>query len=556
MRSHRSKPAHVAKIIGLMLAIAGLALPAAGQVGNTASGTKTGTGTQRPGVGVGNAGQVTPRRLMRPRQYVPGQGDRATRPAGVHRRDEVGFDDAAADRWTTRGGTGRRNIYDTQQSHPGRAAFDGRSFWDGRADGRIPPISQRRQAEPTTYGRGYGAPSYGVLRRIDAEAADEVPAAQRGAGQGRAPDLRMPQLDTDVPLELLEEFPTAPLIQGDEIPAALRPEPLSDNQVETLVMQRIKSDPFIEPNDVEDIGVRAMNGSVEVAGRVSSPAVRRRVLDAALVPGVESIDASQLSIAPPPQLLEFREQEIGEEPLSDEAITQSILRAYYLNRRVDPRTIHVHVEEGVVTLSGVLLNAYAKNAAVEIARDAPGVKSVVNRLIVGPIADLVDIEIADGIRDAIVLDPYLERYEVGVAVNNRRARLFGSVSSYEAKERAEEIADSVSGVWGVDNELIVDPDDSPVVTYETLAALNLLRQAPYYEEELALLPPTDEEIQTNVMWELAVNPRVNATDIQVEVRDRVAVLTGWVESWAARRNATLSAFAGGAEFVENRLSVR
>jgi osmotically-inducible protein OsmY len=51
------------------------------------------------------------------------------------------------------------------------------------------------------------------------------------------------------------------------------------------------------------------------------------------------------------------------------------------------------------------------------------------------------------------------------------------------------------------------------------------------------MPRTDSQIQQDVLHELSWNPRVEETEIGVQVHDGVVTLTGTVSSWAKRRAA-------------------
>ena len=69
--------------------------------------------------------------------------------------------------------------------------------------------------------------------------------------------------------------------------------------------------------------------------------------------------------------------------------------------------------------------------------------------------------------------------------------------------------------------------------------------------------PTDEDIQHEVMQELKWDAEVAPNDIGVAVRDRVATLTGWVDTfskkWAAERAALR---VRGVKAVVNNIEVR
>jgi osmotically-inducible protein OsmY len=68
---------------------------------------------------------------------------------------------------------------------------------------------------------------------------------------------------------------------------------------------------------------------------------------------------------------------------------------------------------------------------------------------------------------------------------------------------------------------------------------------------------TDEEIQREVLTELAFDPRVQANEIGVIVKDRVVTLTGWVGSYAEKWAAEEAAHRiRGVVAVANDIEVR
>ena len=69
-----------------------------------------------------------------------------------------------------------------------------------------------------------------------------------------------------------------------------------------------------------------------------------------------------------------------------------------------------------------------------------------------------DEPIKEDINDRLTDDGYLDASDIEVEVSNREVTLSGKVMSLEAKRRAEDIADSVSGVTNVQNNLRVSAE--------------------------------------------------------------------------------------------------
>ena len=73
-----------------------------------------------------------------------------------------------------------------------------------------------------------------------------------------------------------------------------------------------------------------------------------------------------------------------------------------------------------------------------------------------PSAALVDADVESRINKALLDDSQLGSAGVSVTVINGRVTLTGSVNSEELKARAERVANTVRGVRGVDNKIVVD----------------------------------------------------------------------------------------------------
>jgi osmotically-inducible protein OsmY len=72
-----------------------------------------------------------------------------------------------------------------------------------------------------------------------------------------------------------------------------------------------------------------------------------------------------------------------------------------------------------------------------------------------------DERIAEDVNDRLTDDWRLDASEITVSVNNREVTLSGTVLSREDKHRAEDLADDVSGVTYVQNNLRIQPPSGP-----------------------------------------------------------------------------------------------
>ena len=114
------------------------------------------------------------------------------------------------------------------------------------------------------------------------------------------------------------------------------------------------------------------------------------------------------------------------------------------------------MEDGWVTLEGVLEWNYQKEAARHAASKQLGVRGVVNEVLVrSESADEVekkDIELA------LARNWSVSTQNIMVRVAGNRVTLTGTVESLYQKDEAARIAWNAPGVWNVDNELAIEYD--------------------------------------------------------------------------------------------------
>jgi osmotically-inducible protein OsmY len=223
-----------------------------------------------------------------------------------------------------------------------------------------------------------------------------------------------------------------------------------DREIEATIQDRLKWDVWV---DDTLIGVLVRDGRVTLSGKVASPAEKARAEADAWVSGVKSVDTSGLKFDwwMPDVMQRGRRYTFQ----SDAGIEKAIENAFRYDPRVKPFNAEVEVNDGVVTLTGVVDNLKAKKAAAEDAGDTVGVWRVENHLRVRPAKRPSDGEIQGNVQDALARNAVLDRHEITVSVLNGRAALYGEVDSRYEKSLAEDIASRVKGVTDVQNYLTV-----------------------------------------------------------------------------------------------------
>lgn len=101
--------------------------------------------------------------------------------------------------------------------------------------------------------------------------------------------------------------------------------------------------------------------------------------------------------------------------------------------------IEVHVENGVVTLSGLVLSEVMRQRVLYAAATTPGVKKVIDHL-------YSDRQIEQDIARVLANDPLLRGTRVEINSYQGTVTLYGVLESAEQKEAALKLAGGVPGV--------------------------------------------------------------------------------------------------------------
>jgi hyperosmotically inducible periplasmic protein len=122
--------------------------------------------------------------------------------------------------------------------------------------------------------------------------------------------------------------------------------------------------------------------------------------------------------------------------------------------------ITLNVQDGVVTLGGNVHDYPSRDSAVALAETTPGVKDVIDNIEVAP-TSLFDDDLRAKLYRAIYRYPTLQRYAINpakpirIVVDNGHVTLYGVGDTPLNKRIAGNQANSVPGVFSVDNQLIV-----------------------------------------------------------------------------------------------------
>lgn len=149
-------------------------------------------------------------------------------------------------------------------------------------------------------------------------------------------------------------------------------------------------------------------------------------------------------------------------PLGDSDIEELIISLLRADSRVDEREVTVRVDDGVVRIVGTVDSAAELHAALEVAKSAPGVRSVVSQLVMGNFAELSDDELRASVHTALLRDLAVDSPGIGIEARGGVVTLTGKVDSYHQKSAAENVAWWTRGVIDVISYLTVDGAADPI----------------------------------------------------------------------------------------------
>jgi len=145
-----------------------------------------------------------------------------------------------------------------------------------------------------------------------------------------------------------------------------------------------------------------------------------------------------------------------------------------------------------------------------------------------------DAGITARVKSALIEDPQVKARQVDVETYKGVVQLNGFVDSATAKDRATSVTRSVSGVEQVHNNLEVQ------AAYRTAGEV-----------------VDDATITAKVKTALIGNPATKAYQINVDTREAVVQLSGFVDTTESKRTAeSLARSVGGVQRVDNQLEIK
>ena len=212
--------------------------------------------------------------------------------------------------------------------------------------------------------------------------------------------------------------------------------------------------------------------------------------------------------------------------------------------------IHLHCEDGIVTVDGDVEHIVAKKLALERAAAIPGVDGLMDRLRVVPTRPMGDGAIRDHVRDALLQEPAFATFAITIREKGQVDTVRpASGTPFGAIEVA--IADGVVTLNG----------QVPSLSHQRLAGV-LAWWVPGSRNVingLAVEPPqedSDNEMTDAVQLVLEKDPFINASRVRVSSKDFIVTLEGLLPNESMKKMAERDAwYILGVREVINKIQI-
>ncbi len=212
----------------------------------------------------------------------------------------------------------------------------------------------------------------------------------------------------------------------------------TDNKLHSDVIDELAWDPQLR--DAE-IGVAVKSGVVTLSGTVKSYAQKLAAHAAAeRVSGVKAL-ADDLMVRP-----------LTSKP-TDTEIAHAAVNALYWDTEVPNDRITVKVEDGWVTLEGIVPWRYQSESSERAVRYLGGVKGVSNHIKVQPAISTAEVK--NKIENALKRSAELDAKRISVEAADGKVTLKGTVRTWAERRDAERAAWSAPGVRQVEDMIVV-----------------------------------------------------------------------------------------------------
>ncbi len=309
--------------------------------------------------------------------------------------------------------------------------------------------------------------------------------------------------------------------------------PRADNEILTDIEGRMRKDAWL---DSETLKVKSSAGQVAITGSVESAAAKKHVETLGWVSGVKSVTVENLRVDPK----KAEEAQKAEKQATaarkkrqptDEQVRLAINDTLLMDPRFSSSSFQIKCKDRIVTLEGTVNTLLSKQVAEEDARHTQGVAAIFNHLQVTPPIARTDTELSRDIRRSLALSLPKEKSQILIEVSDGVVKITGKVNGPYEAWLAKDAASRIAGVLAVNDSLTV--------------------------EAKILSMQGDSQIASRIHSAIISDPFLGLTDtLEVRVKSGVAYLSGTVNTWFERSEATRIAFQNGARNLYNEIAVR
>ena len=231
------------------------------------------------------------------------------------------------------------------------------------------------------------------------------------------------------------------------------------------------------------------------------------------------------------------------DPATDRKIEDAAASSYNF-RTVLEKQVNVKAEDGIVTLTGTVLDREQKALAEDTVRGLPGVTDVRNQLdVASPGPERSDGWIALKIRSVLLLRSNVSATNTDVSVHEGNVTLTGKAENNAQKELTGTYAREVDGVKSVKNNMTVEP--------------RAVAEAGAPGDRTLGEKIDDSSITAQVKYALLTHRSTSALKTNVETKNGVVIIHGTASSDAEKDLVSkLAGSVRGVSSVENGMTVQ
>ena len=215
---------------------------------------------------------------------------------------------------------------------------------------------------------------------------------------------------------------------------------------------------------------------------------------------------------------------------SDIWLESKIATTYALNEHLSPFDITVNVKDGVAALEGEVDSSVEKSLAVEIVKGIKGIKSVKDNIKIAPsarkekssgfMATVRNASMVARVKSNLLWNQETSGLDINVDADGSTVTLSGTVSSEMEKELATQLAGNTSGVYHVNDKLLVEKESTETTLGEKID------QTVAKTEKVV----SDTWITARVKSRLLFDKETDSLEINVTTKNAVVTLEGTVSN--------------------------